>query len=325
MTPAPPQWTYRVFGLTVSSDSAIEGVVPITQATIADVRIRTGSGPVTGLRETSPDHISSYVDEAGRPLATVYADDTWLQFVLSTGASYVLNRQGSEIWVDAGATSNADVSEVLLSPMLAMTLRHRGVVCLHASAVTFGQDAVLFIGTERAGKSSLAAACVLQGARLITDDVAALAWSPATGQLGVHVGPPYIRARPGAVDRVASQWAGNVGPASTGDWIDLDARDHASSIEEGPLPISTIFVLEPSPSQELSLHGAEAVVRLLAHTWPTRWLTRALRVRELATLEHLVEQASIQYLPRRSDADLVRTVLDAVGARLVPPRGCDDT
>lgn len=321
MPAAPLEWTYRVFGLTLASDRKIDGLVPVPHSPAADIRIRTGSGPATGLEGTAPDHVSTYADESGRPLATVYADDAWLRFVLATGATYVLDRRGSEIWVDPGPTSEAEVSEALLSPMLALTLRHRGVVCLHASAVAFGRHAVLFLGAEAAGKSSLAAACVLEGAKLITDDVAALAWSPATGRVGVHVGPPYIRARPGAIDRVASHWPETAEPASTGDWIDLHARNHAASAAEEAWPISAVFLLESGPSPHSSLDGAEVVMRVLAHTWPTRWLPSALRARELETLEHLVKQAGVHYLPRRTDGDLARTVREACSARIVSPRG----
>ncbi|WP_158914579.1 serine kinase [Caulobacter sp. S45] len=62
----------------------------------------------------------------------------------------------------------------LIGPVLALLLHLRGLVVLHASAVGFGDQAVVFMGDKGAGKSTTAAALVAMGHRLIADDIVAI-------------------------------------------------------------------------------------------------------------------------------------------------------
>jgi hypothetical protein len=53
-------------------------------------------------------------------------------------------------------------------------LRLRGVICLHASAVNINDRSVIFVGSEGAGKSTMAAAFARQGFFVLSDDIVAL-------------------------------------------------------------------------------------------------------------------------------------------------------
>ena len=59
----------------------------------------------------------------------------------------------------------------LLGPILGLLCYLRGALPLHASAIRIGSDAVAIAGAAGAGKSTLAAALLRRGHRLVTDDI----------------------------------------------------------------------------------------------------------------------------------------------------------
>ena len=80
------------------------------------------------------------------------------------GAILARTRTERRVWaVWPAASSLEDVATYLLGPVLGLLLRLRGVPCLHASAVAFGDSAVAFAGSEGAGKSTTAAALASRG------------------------------------------------------------------------------------------------------------------------------------------------------------------
>jgi hypothetical protein len=71
-----------------------------------------------------------------------------------------------------GQASPEDLSQVVLGPALILALALQGVWCLHASAVVFGDTAVIFAGESGWGKSTLARYLGEQaGWRRAADDV----------------------------------------------------------------------------------------------------------------------------------------------------------
>lgn len=66
------------------------------------------------------------------------------------------------------------VRSIVLGPAIALALELSGFFCLHGSAVVLDRGAVAFIGPKYFGKSTLAAALVATGARLVGDDLLAI-------------------------------------------------------------------------------------------------------------------------------------------------------
>ena len=91
-----------------------------------------------------------------------------------------------------------DMATYLLGPVLGLLLRLRGVTCLHASAVAFGETAVAFVGSEGAGKSTTAAALARRGHAILSDDIVALA--EHNGSFFVHPAYPYLCLWPESVE-----------------------------------------------------------------------------------------------------------------------------
>jgi hypothetical protein len=95
----------------------------------------------------------------------------------------------------------------LLGPVLAFWLERSGCAALHASAVTAGGRAIVFLSSNHGGKSSLAAALMTLGHPMLTDDVLVVerARGPGDGGTGGfrgHPGYPQMRLWPEDVDRL---------------------------------------------------------------------------------------------------------------------------
>ena len=153
-----PLRDYRAYGLWVRSPIALPFVpVPAPPAGEPDVTLRIGATPEAlptpadkrGLWETAPDAFLMDVPGVARYLVT----------------------DGRDILVEPRGGSDHDVSIFLTGSMFAALLQQRGATTFHASAVETDSGAVLFAGRSGSGKSSLLAALVERGYRMLADDV----------------------------------------------------------------------------------------------------------------------------------------------------------
>lgn len=100
------------------------------------------------------------------------------------GVAAFLIEEGRRITIDAQMDPNSpDVRLFLLGTPLGLIYLHRGMVPLHAAAIEIDGEAVLMAGSSRVGKSTLAAAFVRRGYRLVSDDVAPLEFTDAGVQV----------------------------------------------------------------------------------------------------------------------------------------------
>ena len=95
-----------------------------------------------------------------------------------------ISSDGREItWYRRGDAILELVRSIVIGPAIALSLELSGLLCLHGSAVAIGDAAVVFLGPKHHGKSTLATALTARGARLIGDDLIAVAPGP----------PPMVR------------------------------------------------------------------------------------------------------------------------------------
>ncbi|MEY2926051.1 MAG: hypothetical protein RL367_528, partial [Pseudomonadota bacterium] len=78
----------------------------------------------------------------------------------------------------------------------ALLLAWRGAIPFHACAVEIDGKAILISGATGAGKSTLTAALVAQGARFIADDLSVVDWYAAQDCFIVQPGRPALRLYP---------------------------------------------------------------------------------------------------------------------------------
>lgn len=228
---------------------------------------------------------------------------------------FVLSGDGAEVraaWTPA--VSDEDVAALLAGPILGRALRLRGVPCLHATALEAGGGAVALLGPSRAGKSTLAAALVRAGCRLLGDDLAAL--SPADGGFLVHPGQPRLRLWGDA----AAHLAGGAAPARV--WPGIhELQKFVLPLDSGdarPVPLRAVYVLQPRDARldgpvAAELDPAARLVALAGNVYGGIDPGPALRARELALLARVAAAVPVRALtlPDRLEAveDAARALL----------------
>src|SRR5207245_7692556 len=108
----------------------------------------------------------------------------FVRLAYEDGTQFWLDGKRENIWATwppASCIENA--ASYLLGPILGLVLRLRGVTCLHASAVAFGDRSVAFVGQTGAGKSTTAAAFARPACGVISDALV----SPVERARSLHV------------------------------------------------------------------------------------------------------------------------------------------
>ncbi len=163
-----------------------------------------------------------------------------------------------------------DTCTYLTGPILGFVLQIQQRVCLHASTVAIGASAVAFVGPNGMGKSTLAAALLRRGARIIAEDVAAI--EQQSDDFVVHLGPRAIRlwdpsvtalyGRPDALPCISKHWEKR--------YLPLDMPE-----QPRPTKLAAMYILEAAPADapvsSTPLAPSQAVVKLLANIYPG-WL-----------------------------------------------------
>ena len=148
--------------------------------------------------------ISAYLSLA------VLAPDHWLLLchAAELADKAVISVKPQQITVDwSGSTRPADVAQLVLSIGFAAHAYVSGGVCLHGCAIAAGDHAAMFVGDSGAGKSSLTAALIAAGGRLLSEETVI----PAADPLRLRSGPEGVKISPAFAQRFGLQ--GNSRPA----------------------------------------------------------------------------------------------------------------
>ena len=312
-------FTYTVFGLSLRSDLPIPLLVParseltasVDASSDSDVSVHLNASPqASPLSASGPEELSyanSYKDEAGEPTLKIWkaAGSRYLRLEYFDGSQFWLASDGTEVWATWPSTLTIeDMATYLLGPVLGLLLRLRGVTCLHASAVAFGDAAVAFVGSEGAGKSTTAAALARHGHAILSDDVVALA--EHNGSFLVHPAYPYlclwsesVESLYGSADALP-QFSANYEKR----FLSLGTQE--LRFAERALPLAAIYILgdrrgDPAPLVE-ALAPQKAFLALVANTFATNTLDSAMRAKEFEILARMAPSVPIRGLCAHQDA-----------------------
>jgi hypothetical protein len=177
-----PFSTAAAFGLSWQSDTQLEYFsMQEVEPAVADVTLRA----VHALRSRQP---KSAINRG---------------FVFADGVRFKWNDEvtfdmfdGNRIEYLMGPGWTGKLPLTFYSTVAALTVAWRGLLPFHASAVEIDGSAVLVSGSGGAGKSTLTAGLVDQGARFISDDLSVVGWSDAAGGYVVYPGRPTLRLYP---------------------------------------------------------------------------------------------------------------------------------
>jgi hypothetical protein len=278
---------YTTYGLQLASELPLPELIP-APAAAADAHIRLG-----GVEQFP----------AGLNIRRPYLHVEPGLAVLSVDrAGAFLVRGGEEIL--AALDDSADIGLVrryLTGTLLALLLSQRGRLVLHASAVEINGKAAAFLGAKGMGKSSIAAALLGRGHRLIADDLVPLELDGAAAR--AYPGFPQLK-----LSREIAEIAGL--PAQDLYLLDGVERKLGYRLPGGfdlsPLPLTQLYVLEQAAGLAiLPLSPQQSIAELLRHTFPTRLaqpgdgqhLLRCVQLTRAAALFRLERSDSLAQLP----------------------------
>ncbi len=254
------------------------------------------------------------------PGAAFLAPDGTAYFDWSDLAAFEV-RAGREIVVDPiEGVDERLVRLPLLGTVLAVALHQRGLFVLHASAVAVGDSAIVIAGPKGRGKSTLAAALVRRGGRLLTDDQVAI--DASAPSLVVVPGPPTMKLWPESAASVGIDPASL--PEIAPDYDKRSRRVSDVSLAEAT-PLAAVVVLEDGPETAVTqLPGNEAVLALIAHSYVSRYggqlLTGPVAARHLAQCASIASRIPVVRLDRPRALDRLDEVA-AVAESIATPRG----
>ena len=228
-------------------------------------------------------------------------------------AGSFLVRGGRNIIVDPSPGSDEKVLRLfLLGPVLAVLLRQRGHLLLHASAVAVADEAVLFLGGAGWGKSTTAAALHARGHSLMTDDVAVLKIGETYPTL--YPGLPQLKLWPEALVSLGDdpERLPRCNPH-----FEKRARPALHRFSSTSLPVKRIYVLDEGDASEiLPLRPQEALAELVRHTYGSMGVGSTPHFRKCTSITNKVaicrlrRQKSLSQLPDLAqliEEDLVRS------------------
>lgn len=167
-------FTYHAFGLNISSEIQLPGMVEASGEDKTDVEIVLGSVSISEDILDGPHYL---VSEDG---VYLWWDD--IGRVKISG--------GKKINVQMEENENQMIP-FLLGPVMAIILHQRGYLVLHGSAIKINDGAVAFLGYRGFGKSTTAINFYRKGYPLVTDDILAIDFDDDQPM----VYPGYLHAR----------------------------------------------------------------------------------------------------------------------------------
>jgi hypothetical protein len=222
------------------------------------------------------------------------------------GVGRYLVEDGSRISVEPMEGSSADeVRLFLLGSVIGALLYQRGLFPLHGSAVETRWGAMIFVGAQGVGKSTLAAQFHRRGYRLLSDDVCAV--TTRLGELQVLPALAQLRLCADAYERLDSL---------------EDARFHVDKfvipMNEGycpdPAPLRAIHILadrEDGDPQFEVLRGFDRIERLLENLYRPQFLEGQKTQSDLMRLAgQIAQKASMVTVSRKRDPEMVDGLID---------------
>ena len=317
--------TYSAFALRLHSNIPIPGLTATVDLSGSpDIEVHLGSSPYGGDQvPPEPEELiyaSAYTDESGEPALRVWqiGKSPYRRLDYYDGVQFWLDRTGRNVWAVWPDTSSLEnTSTYLVGPVLGLMLRLRGVVCLHASAVAFGDRAVAFVGSEGAGKSTTAAALAQRGLAVISDDVVALVERESC--FSVLPAYPHLSLWPDSVKMLYGR--DKALPTLSPDWGKhfLSLTANRLKFEQRSLPLGAIFILgeRSSGSREPFLDNMpqkDCLLSLVTNSFATNLLDSDMRAREFSLLGRVLSLVPIRRVRPHEDATQINRLCEAIEA-----------
>jgi hypothetical protein len=307
-----------IYGLGVTANRSIPGV-PACAITSEDLRISFGSLP-TWLDEMSDtqnetSYVADYQNEYGEPVLRVFRvlEGRYFRFRYADGTEFLVDHSGAEVWAEwAEPLTLEDTATYLLGPIMGFVMLLRGVVCLHASAVVVGHEAIALLGAAGSGKSTTAAALAKRGYSVLAEDVVTL--DDRGDHFLVRPAYPCIRLWPSSVKALYGSETHL--PKLTPNW-DKCFLDLSEQFHDEPMPLAAIYYLSErrddvaAPFIE-TLDRSEGLMSLVANTYATKLMDKQMRAREFELLTRVLRHVPLRRLTPHTDPARISELCDSI-------------
>ena len=307
-----------IYGLGIVTNRIIPGV-PASTIASEDLRISFGSLPAWHRELTAAQgeacYVADYKTECGAPALRVFRllNGKYFRFDYADQTQFVIDRSGSEVWAEwCAPLTLEDTATYLLGPVLGFVMLLRGIVCLHASAIAIGDEAIALLGPAGSGKSTTAAAFAERGYSVLAEDVVTL--DDRGGQFLVRPGYPCIRLWPPAVKALYGSETHL--PKLTPNW-DKCYLDLSDRFRGEPLPLTAIYHLgerqhDSKAPSVAALDRTEGLMSLVANTYATKLMDKQMRAREFELLTRVVGKVQLRRVTPHADPARIPELCDKI-------------
>jgi hypothetical protein len=222
--------------------------------------------------------------------------------------------EGRKIVVDPlPGVEDALLNTFLAGPILAVLLRQRGFLVLHASSVVVNDVGIAFIGNSGAGKSTTAQAFHRQGYAVLTDDVMVV---QLDGDRPMAVpGYPLIKLWPESA--TATGYAPDSLPCIHG-FSTKRSHQLTSGFGQSAVPLQRIYLLDEGDAHRIvPLNASDACLALLRHSRATTLLTHPdFRTKNFRQCSWVAQNVSVARFERKPDLSELPELVKLVEADL---------
>jgi hypothetical protein len=294
------KYRYKLFGISVESDIVLpEGLVTND---LAEAYIETGSTPLAILDASlNTDFFQASANE-------------FLLWVDGIARYYVKN--GQSITVEPAGGTDDEIRLFLLSSAFGALIHQRGMLPIHASAVTSGGKAYVFAGVSGAGKSTLAAGLLTHGFEFLADDVCVVTLQES-GRILLSPGYPQMKLWDDALSKLGKS---SQSLRKIREHITKFALPVQQQFYNQQTTIQTIYILKPGQVQSIStktLRGVDKFRTLNANIF-RQFLVQGSTQRQqhFQQLYTLVSKIRLVQIERPADKfmleELIQIVIDDI-------------
>lgn len=238
---------YKLYNLNISSSIKFNYMLPGDDNMPSNVHIQYGQVPNTlknykikGVRfQVTPGHFLLNVDN----IAKYYVE------------------HGKTITIERVLNSDINTIELfLLGSAMGALVQQRGAPIIHGSAIEINRTAIIFTGDSGAGKSTIAAAFMKRGYRVLADDVCVVSLNKEKKPI-VFPGCPYLKVWARTIKKLGNniEQFKKVRPE-----IDKRRIPLNGSFRETPLTVARLYILNSSNNNELKISDIMGVDKSLA-------------------------------------------------------------
>lgn len=283
---------YRAYGMLVASARPLPFIACAAAGARPDVAFLFAERSATRLPGGGEDRRELTCSETGWSLIYVNRAGGWFRFDHDAVAGTLL----------ISSTEADEVVEMALIGVVCATLLSRqGRTLLHGAAVAAGGAALAILGDSGRGKSTLAAALMTAGARLLSEDI--IATEPSGDAVLVHAGYDRISLLADSLAALGLD-QGDAGarlrPGSDKLWLATAAFGAAPPPVSAPL--RAIYILAaPDPQTQASVAhpvpARTASLELVRHLYGSSWM-RPVSPADLAYCASLAARVPVFRLAR---------------------------